>query len=150
MAADAGRTPLRFDFEFQPLYRPTLALMGVTPWTARVTLSSDRLVARFGPFSAQSPVENIRCASQTGPYSAVKAIGARLSLVDSGLTFGTSTRGGVCVLFEKPVVGIDPTGRMRHEGLTLTVADLDGFERAVRQAAGLPLDSQPSEDAPSS
>ena len=39
------------------------------------------------------------------------------------LTFGTTTRGGVCLRFREPVAGIDPWGRIRHPGLTLTVAE---------------------------
>jgi hypothetical protein len=33
---------------------------------------------------------------------------------------------------------LDPSGNILHPGLTLTVSDRDAFEKAVREAAGLP------------
>ena len=117
----------RFEFEFAPEFRPLLALAGVTPATARVTLSDERLVARFGPFSCVTPIGNVREVCRTGPYSWFKAIGARLSFADQGLTFGTTTTGGVCMLFHEPVHGLMPIGPLRHPGLTVTVADPERF-----------------------
>jgi hypothetical protein len=35
------------------------------------------------------------------------------------------------VLFREPVPGIDPVGKVRHPGLTLTVADCDGLVDAL-------------------
>ncbi len=82
-------------------------------------------------------MRNIKCVQRTGPYAALKAIGARGSFTDRGATFGTTTAGGVCVEFKQPVKILDPSGIILHPGLTLTVADLDGFEQAVRDLAGL-------------
>lgn len=82
-------------------------------------------------------MHNIKCVQQTGPYSALKAIGARGSFADRGATFGTTTVGGVCVEFKQPVKILDPSGIIVHPGLTLTVADPDAFEKAVRELAGL-------------
>lgn len=129
---------MEFDFAFDRRYAPGLALLGVTPATARVTVTNTELDARFGPWRCRTPVGNISCVVQTGPYQAVKAIGARGSFADRGATFGTTTAGGVCLEFRQPVKILDPTGLLRHPGLTLTVADRDGFELAVREAAGLP------------
>jgi hypothetical protein len=61
----------------------------------------------------------------TGPFAAWKVLGARLSLADRGLTFGTVPSAGVCVSFRDPVSGIEPTGRLRHPNLTVTVAQPD-------------------------
>jgi hypothetical protein len=41
------------------------------------------------------------------------------------------------VEFKQPVKILDPSGIILHPGLTITVADLDGFERAVKEVAGL-------------
>jgi hypothetical protein len=41
------------------------------------------------------------------------------------------------VEFREPVKILDPSGIILHPGLTLTVADLEGFEVALREAAGL-------------
>lgn len=101
--------------------------------TAHVDLSEQTLDARFGPWRCRTPVTNIKCVQQTGPYSALKAIGARGSFVDRGATFGTTTAGGVCVEFREPVKILDPLGIILHPGLTLTVANRDAFEDALRE-----------------
>lgn len=136
MPDDPGDTQ-RFDFAFQAAYIPMLAAVGVTPMTAQVVLTEDRLVARYGPWLVSTPYGNITDVCVTGPYTAVKAIGARLSMTDQGLTFGTSTERGVCVSFAEPVRGLDPLGVLRHPGLTLTVQDVDGFASALRERAGV-------------
>ena len=128
---------VRFEFAFEKKYLPALAAIGVTPLTAKVDLSQKTLDARFGPWRCRTSVKNIRCVSRTGPFSAVKAIGARGSFADRGATFGTTTVGGICVEFREPVKILDPSGIILHPGLTLTVADLEGFEEALRDAAGL-------------
>ena len=128
---------VRFDFAFEKKYLPALAAIGVTPLTARVDVSAKSLDARFGPWRCRTSLRNISCVTRTGPYSAVKAIGARGSFSDKGATFGTTTAGGVCVEFKDPVKILDPSGIILHPGLTVTVADPDAFEKAVRDAAGL-------------
>ena len=121
----------QFEFEFDPRFRPVLAAVGVTPGTAHVTLTPDRLVARFGPWTFDTPVGNVREACRTGPYRWFKAIGPRWSFADHGLTFGTTTRGGVCVLLREPVPGLTPLHAVRHPGITLTLAEPDRFVTAV-------------------
>lgn len=138
MAPDADDESVqRFGFRFQTLYLPMLAAIGVTPATAKVLVTEDRLVARFGPWLCSTALTNVVDVCRSGPYVAAKAIGARLSRTDRGLTFGTTTEGGVCVSFENAVTGLDPLGVLRHPGLTVTVDDLDGFVAAVRVAASL-------------
>jgi hypothetical protein len=127
----------RFQFAFEPQFRPFLALIGVTPRTAHVTLSAASLVARFGPWTCETPIGNVRDACCTGPYRWYKAIGPRGSFVDRGLTFGTTTRGGVCVLLREPVPGLAPVGSLRHPGITLTLAEPERFVASLRRRAGL-------------
>jgi hypothetical protein len=129
---------MRFEFDFERRYRPALALVGVTPATAWVDLTDDWLDARFGLWRCRTPTDTIVDTQTSGPYQAIKAIGARLSFADRGATFGTTTAGGACVQFRAPVKILDPTGTLRHPGLTLTVADPASFAAAVREAAGLP------------
>ena len=124
-----------FEFAFDPRFRRLLALVGVRPDSARVFLTHDRLVARYGRWVCDTPVTNVSDVSITGPYRWYTAIGPRGSVVDRGLTFGTTAAGGVCVLFHEPITGLDPFGRMRHPGLTVTVADRTGFADALRVAA---------------
>lgn len=127
----------RFAFAFEPRFRPLLAIAGVTPRTAHVTVTAERLVARFGPWVCETTLTNVRDTCVTGPYRWYTAIGTRGSFVDRGLTFGSTTRGGVCVLFHEPVTGIEPFGKMKHPGLTVTVADPDLFATTLRKAAAL-------------
>jgi hypothetical protein len=126
-----------FPFTFDPRFRWLLALAGVRADSARVFLTRDRLVARFGPWVCATSVANVSGVEVTGPYRWYTAIGARGSFVDRGLTFGTTPAGGVCIRFLEPVTGLDPFGRMRHPGLTVTVADREGLAGALTAAAGL-------------
>ena len=118
----------RHSFAFDSRYRIAARLFGVTPDNSHVDLDGDRFVARFGPWVVDTPRSNIRAAGVTGPYSVVRTIGpAHLSLTDRGLTFATNDRAGVCIQFRAPVAGIDPLGKIRHPGLTVTVADPDAL-----------------------
>jgi hypothetical protein len=132
-AAGAGQ----FEMAFDPRFRLPLAALGVTPATAHVTITPGHLVACFGPWNCRTVPSNVRAVYLTGPYHWYRAIGPRLSLADHGLTFGTTTTGGVCVQLRDPVPGIDPLGLIRHPNLTLTVADPQRFAATVRQYAGI-------------
>ena len=135
-AADQPPTE-RFPFAFDRRFRVPLALIGVRPATAHATLAGDRLEAHFGPWSFETPLDNVVEVCRTGPYRWYTAIGPRGSAVDRGLTFGTTPAGGVCVLLREPVPGLLPTGALRHPGVTLTVADRDRFVASLRRRAGL-------------
>jgi len=137
-APAAGSGTGQFEMAFDPRFRLPLAALGVTPATAHVTVTADRLVACFGPWTCCTTPANVRAVHVTGPYRWYRAIGPRLSLADHGLTVGTSAARGVCLLLREPVPGIDPLGVIRHPGLTVTVADPAGFAATVRHYAGLP------------
>jgi hypothetical protein len=126
-----------FAFDFDVRFRLPLALIGVTPGRASVTVSEDRLAARYGFWSCETPIENVTQVCRTGPYRWYTSIGPRGSFVDRGLTFGTNPAGGVCVLFRDPVPGLLPNRSFLHPGLTVTVADPDRFVAAVRRHASL-------------
>ena len=127
----------QFEFEFDPRFRPMLAMIGVTPGTAHVTLTPDLLVARFGPWTCATSVGNVREVCRTGPYRWFKVIGPRGSFVDRGLTFGTTTKAGVCVLLREPVPGLTPVDSLRHPGITLTLAEPERFVASMRRRADL-------------
>ena len=128
---------MTFDFSFDPLHRVLGLPFGVTPGAARVDLEGGRLVARFGLWRVTTDVANVEGTEITGPYSAFKTVGpAHLSVADRGLTLATNTRRGLCVRFREPVPGIEPTGRLRHPGLTVTVADPEGLDEALAAAGG--------------
>jgi hypothetical protein len=110
------------------------------PWLRRVLgsrsgleLDAAGLRVRFGPWLVETPLSNLAGAEATGPYSVFRSFGVRLSLADRGLTFGTTARGGVCLRFREPVAGIDPWGRIRHPGLTVTVAEPELVAEAVNR-----------------
>lgn len=127
---------MTFEFDFDPLYRAAGLPFGVTPATARVELQDGRLVARFGLWRVSTDVANMEGTEVTGPYGTLKTIGpAHLSVADRGLTFATNPRRGLCIRFREPVPGIEPTGRLRHPGLTVTVADPEGLAAALAAAA---------------
>jgi hypothetical protein len=114
----------RIPFDFDPRYRIAGRFFGVTPGSAYLELDEERFTARFGPWTVETPRDNIRGAGVTGPYPILTTIGGpHLSFTDRGLTFATNARAGVCLTFRLPVTGIDPFGAIKHPGLTVTVAD---------------------------
>ena len=129
----SDRATVQFAFAFDPRFRPLLALAGVTPGHAQVTVTAERLIARYGPWSLETPLDNIAEVCVTRRYQWFKAIGPRGSFADRGLTFGTNTEAGVCVQFHQPVPGLEPMGLIRHPGLTMTVADPDGLATLLRR-----------------
>lgn len=134
-----GVTPPRetaFAFRFTAPYRLAGAPFGVLPATASVVVAAEELRVRFGPWHVRTPLVNVEGAAVTGPYGFVWTAGpAHLSFTDLGLTFATNAERGLCVRFHNPVAGIEPTGRLRHPGLTVTVADVQGLRAALDRAA---------------
>lgn len=121
-----------YPFRFDARYRLAALPFGVTPGSARVLLSDDCLEVEFGPWRLESPLANITSVQTTGPFRFVKTAGPpHLSLVDLGVTFATNGDLGVCVAFREPVAAIEPTHRLRHHGVTITVADVEGLTRAL-------------------
>jgi hypothetical protein len=121
MAAEPAAT---FEFAFVPSYRRAARLFGVTPERTLVTVTDRELRARYGPWVIATPRGNIVDVRVTGPYRWIKTAGpARLGITDLGLTFASNGDHGVEVHFRDPITGIEPTGRLRHPNLTVTVAD---------------------------
>jgi hypothetical protein len=59
-----------------------------------VRIEDDRFVATFRWFKVETPLANLDGAHVTRDYRWWTAIGARMSFVDDGLTFGTNSRAG--------------------------------------------------------
>ena len=123
---------LVFEFAFDARFRVPLALVGVLPATARVSVTDEEFQARFGPWSLRTPRANIADAQVSGPYRWYRAVGTRLSFADHGATFGSNAHAGVCVRFREPVSALLPGGLLPHPGLTVTVADPAGLCAALR------------------
>lgn len=126
-----ARQEHRVEFDFDPRFRAPLALIGVHPGSAWVGVDGDEIDVHFGAATVRTRRSNVAHVRRTGPYRWWRSIGIRLSLADRGATFGTSTRGGVCIAFHSPVRVLPG---VRSPGLTLTVADPVGLERALRDA----------------
>src|SRR3954471_22920596 len=95
-----------------------------------VTLTDDgRLRATFGFVKLETAVANVDGAHITRDYRWWTAAGARRSMKDDGLTFGTNADAGVCIHFREPVPSL--LRRKGHSALTVTVADLDGLVAAL-------------------
>lgn len=119
--------PYDLDVRYQWIWWP----LGVRDGDG-VTITGDgRFVATFGSrWRVDTPLSNIKGWQVSGPYHWYKAVGLRGSRVDSGITFGTTPRGGVCVLFHERVPQVVPP-RPSHSGLTVTVADREGLVAAL-------------------
>lgn len=125
-----------FDFWFTPAYRVAGLCFGIVPSRTEAVLESTSLSVRFGPWRVRTSVDNIEEVAITGPYAFLKTAGpAHLGLTDRGLTFATNGERGVRLSFHDTIKGIEPTGRLRHPELTLTVSDVEGFAARVRELA---------------
>ncbi|MBE8521312.1 hypothetical protein ILP97_28145 [Amycolatopsis sp. H6(2020)] len=120
----------RLHADFAVGFPPVRRLLGTR---AGLELDADGLRVRFGPWLVETPLSNLAGAEATGPYSALRVFGVRLSLADRGLTFGTTRQGGVCLRFREPVRGIDPWGLLRHPGLTVTVSEPELVAEAINR-----------------
>jgi hypothetical protein len=119
-----------FPYSYDRRFKPLLQAFGVRPERDGVKVSrTGDFVAAFGRLRLVTPFANVAGAHITERYAWHKAIGARLSFVDDGLTFGTNTARGVCVHFRERVPPV--LGRRAHSALTVTVADCDGLVQVL-------------------
>lgn len=129
--AESNR-PRHFGFRFSRRFRLAALPFGVTPGRSWVTVQDGELRVRYGPWRVVTPLANVVSVRRTGPFNLLKAAGpARLSLADRGLTFASNPDAGLCIEFAEPVRGLEPTGALRHPGLTVTVTDPDGLRAAL-------------------
>jgi len=123
---------MHFPFRFTPFHRAAALVFGVTPGNTGVDVADGHLLARYGLWSVRTPLTNVSGTEITGPYTTLKTMGpARLSAADHGLTFSSNGERGLCICFHEPVPGLEPTGRLLHPALTVTVADVDGLAAAL-------------------
>lgn len=121
----------RFPFSFAASYRLPALAFAITPLTSAVEVDEELRVS-FGPWRLRTPVANVVGCELSGGFSLLRTAGpVRLSLSDHGVTFATNPDRAVCVRFGEPVRVLDPTGRLRHPGATLTVADPEGLAAAL-------------------
>jgi hypothetical protein len=121
-----------FAFRFSDSHRVAAAVFGVTPRNSRVVVTDDEIQVDYGPWHMSTPVSNILEVKPTGPYSFLKSAGpAHLSFRDRGITFASNGERVLCIRFHDPVPGIGPGRKIKHPGMTVTVADLERLEKAL-------------------
>lgn len=131
-----------FGYDVDRRYLPVLLPLLVRPSTDGVTLTDDgSFIATFGLLQVVTPLSNVVGAHVTQNHRWWTAVGARLSHVDDGLTFGTNSRSGVCIHFEQKVPS--RLRRSGHSALTVTVADLEGLIMALGRDDVQPGTSSP-------
>ncbi len=122
-----------FEFAFEGRYRLPALMFGIRPATARVLITDDELLVRFGPWRLRTALSNVASTQVSTSYAWHRTAGpAHLSLTDHGVTFATNSRRGLCVSFVEPVRAIEPTGLLRHPAATLTVADPEALAAALK------------------
>ena len=127
----------RFHFRFDPAYQRAARVFGVKPENAWVDVDDAQLDARFGRWRLRTPLSNVTHVESTGPYAFLKTAGpARLAVTDRGLTFATNGERGALIKFDRSVPGMEPTGRLKHPELTVTVEDVDAFVAFLRARIG--------------
>ncbi len=95
-----------------------------------VTVTDDgRLVATFARWRVETDLDNIDHTEVTGPHRWYTAVGLRLSFADTGVTFGTNHRRGLCIEFKERVPKV--VGPRNHSSLWVSVADPDGLREAI-------------------
>jgi hypothetical protein len=124
--------PQRFEFRFDGAVGAVAHAFTATRERAYVEVGEAHLMVRFGPWTMTTPLSNIAEVVESGPYDVWKVIGPpRLSMADRGITFATNSERGVCIRFFDPIAGIEPTGRVLHPGMTVTVAEPDALVVAL-------------------
>ncbi len=123
----------RFPFAFDDRYRWMLRVLGINPDNSEVTVDDDELSVRFGRWRLRTALSNITGMEMSGGYKWYRAIGPRGSFVDRGVSFGTNVDRGLCVKFAEPVPALVAGDMMKHPGMTVTVADIDGLADALRR-----------------
>lgn len=124
---------LTFPFAFDGRYAWMLKPLGIRPDTAEVTLDFEEIRVRFGRWTTKTSLSNIAGTEITEDYRWYKAIGIRGSLADHGITFGTNADRGLCVRFVEPIPSLTLGKMIRHPGMTLTVADVEGLAEAIER-----------------
>jgi hypothetical protein len=119
-----------FRYAVDKRFFPLLLTFGLRPSKDGVTLTDDgRFVATYGFLRIETSLSNIDGAHVTSGYRWWTAVGARMSLADDGLTFGTNRDRGVCVHFHDKVRSV--MRRSGHSALTVTVAEVDRLIEAL-------------------
>jgi hypothetical protein len=120
-----------FPYELDNRWLLMLKALGVGPDDG-VTVTDDELVATFGRVEVRTPLSNVHHTLITGPHRWYTAVGLRLSFADTGLTFGTNHRRGLCIEFIERIPKV--IGFKDHAALWVSVADPEGLAALLPSA----------------
>ena len=118
-----------FGYAVDRRYLPVLLPFGFKRDRDGVTLADGAFKATFVFFTVSTARVNITGAHITRNYRWWTAFGARASMADDGLSFGTNHEAGVCIHFAEKVPS--RLSKRGHSALTVTVEDLEGLTRAL-------------------
>jgi hypothetical protein len=130
-----GKVALHFGYAVDRRYLPLLLPFLLRPSRDGVTLTDEGwFEATFGLVKVVTSRSNVAGAHITGSYRWWTAFGVRSSFADDGLSFGTNRERGLCIHFTEKVRS--PLRRSGHSALTVTVADVEGLQNALRTDDG--------------
>jgi hypothetical protein len=118
-----------FGYAVDRRYLPVLLPFGFKRDRDGVTLADNAFEATLGFFRVITTRDNITGAHITRDYRWWTAFGARGSMTDDGLSFGTNHEAGVCIHFAEKVPS--RLSKRGHSALTVTVEDLEGLTRVL-------------------
>ena len=118
-----------FPYDIDPKWKLPLAFLRVGSDDGVTVTDDGRLVATFGWFRVDTPLDNVDHTSVTGPHRWYTAVGPRLSFADDGLTFGTNHKKGLCIEFVERIPRV--IGMRDHSALWVSVADCAGLTAAI-------------------
>jgi len=125
MPTDSRFFPYRLDQRWALLFKA----LGVGESDGVHLLGDGGLRATYGRVQVETPMSNVDHTLVTTDHRWFTAVGLRLSFADSGLTFGTNHRAGLCIAFLQEVPRV--IGRKNHSALWVSVADPEGLATAI-------------------
>jgi hypothetical protein len=102
-----NRMTQHFGYAVDRRYLPVLLPFGFKRDRDGVTLADGAFKATFGFFTVSTARVNITGAHITRNYRWWTAFGARASMADDGLSFGTNHEAGVCIHFAEGPVAVE-------------------------------------------
>jgi hypothetical protein len=118
-----------FPYEFDRRWSVMFRVLGVDAEDGVRVGDDGSLVATYGRVRIDTTLDNVDHTEITGPHRWYTAVGLRLSAADSGITFGTNHRSGLCIAFVEAVPKV--LGFKDHAALWVSVADPHGLAAAL-------------------
>lgn len=118
-----------FPYAFDNRWKPLFSLHRLDADDGVALTGDGMLLATFGRSKVETPITNIHHTLVTGDHRWYTAVGLRLSGKDSGITFGTNHKAGLCIEFIDRIPRV--LGARKHAALWVSVADPQGLADAI-------------------